>query len=73
MTEGDNDRATAILSFCSAGWDGQRLLFKTDIPNEGVTEWELRLTPANEATLRALSEDGKPIEGGPSWRMLKKK
>jgi len=73
LTEGENDRATLMLSFCAADWDGQRLVFKTEIADEGVTAWELRLTKGNEATLRVLAEDGKPIEEGPSWRMAKKK
>jgi hypothetical protein len=67
----DND-ATLGFSFCDVRWTDDRFLFKTILPdNEGTTAWEMQLTSGEKATLRAVTENGIPIEGAPAWEMTR--
>jgi hypothetical protein len=67
-----DDRATLALSFCSATWDGQRFLFSTVLPDdEGTIGWELRVTTPTTAVLKALTEDGQPIQAELRWDMTR--
>jgi hypothetical protein len=69
----DNDRATLGLSFSEASWDGQRFLFNTVLPeDEGTIGWELRPSTATTAVLKALTEDGQPMQDDDlRWTMKK--
>jgi hypothetical protein len=67
-----DDRATLALSFCSATWDGQRFLFSTVLPDdEGTIGWELRVTTPTTAVLKALTENGQPIQDELRWDMTR--
>ena len=67
-----DDRATLGLSFTDVAWDGQRFLFSTILPDdEGTIGWELRVTTPTTGVLRALTEDGKPIQAELKWEMRK--
>jgi hypothetical protein len=67
-----DDRATLALSFCSATWDGQRFLFSTVLPDdEGTIGWELRVTTPTTAVLKALTEDGQPMQDELKWDMTR--
>jgi hypothetical protein len=72
MTRGADDRATLRVTFRGAKWDGVTLGFETELGSEGRTRWALRLTPAGDATLRPTTDDGKPIEDGPTWEMSRR-
>jgi hypothetical protein len=67
-----DDDATLGFSFCDVRWTDDRFLFKTILPdNEGTTAWEMQLTSGEKATLRAVTENGIPIEGAPAWEMTR--
>jgi hypothetical protein len=69
----DDDHATLGLAFSDASWDGQRFLFNTILPeDEGTIGWELRPSTATTAVLKALSEDGQPMQDDDlQWTMKK--
>jgi hypothetical protein len=69
----DDDHATLGLAFSDASWDGQRFLFSTILPeDEGTIGWELRPTTATTAVLKALTEDGQPMQDDDlQWTMKK--
>jgi hypothetical protein len=70
MTQGADDRATVRVAFRGATWDGTTLSFDTTLPgNEGKARWALRITATGNATLRPTTEDGQPVEDGPTWEM----
>lgn len=72
MQRKTDDDATLGFSFCDVRWTDHRFLFKTILPDdEGTTAWEMRLTSGDKATLRAVTENGIPIEGAPSWEMTR--
>ena len=71
LTNGADDRATLRVPFRGAQWDGTTLTFETVLPDEGTSRWTLRLLATGRATLALTAEDGKPIEQGPSWDMLR--
>jgi hypothetical protein len=67
-----DDDATLSFSFCDVRWTDDRFLFKTILPDEeGTTAWEMELTSGDKATLRAVTENGIPIEGAPRWEMTR--
>lgn len=67
-----DDRATLALSFSKATWVGQRFLFSTILPeDEGTIGWELQVASPTTAVLRALTEDGQPIQDELKWDMTK--
>ena len=67
-----DDEATLGFSFCDVRWADDRFLFKTILPDdEGTTGWEMRLTSGDKAKLTAVTENGTPIEGAPTWEMTK--
>jgi hypothetical protein len=73
MTRGADDRATLRVPFRGAAWDGTTLTFETELPdNEGKSRWVLRLTATGKATLGPTTDDGKPIEDGPKWEMVRR-
>jgi hypothetical protein len=68
----DDDRATLGLSFTEATWDGQTFRFSTILPeDEGTIGWELRVTSPTTAVLKAITEDGQPIQDELKWDMTK--
>jgi hypothetical protein len=72
ITRGADDRATLKVPFRGAVWDGTTLTFETALPdNEGASRWTLRLLPAGTATLFPIGDDGKPVEDGPMWEMVR--
>ena len=69
--KGDH-RATLALTFHSVAWDKGRLRFETMLPeDEGTIGWELQPTAQNRAILRAVTEDGMPIQDDLSWEMTR--
>lgn len=69
----DDDHATLGLSFSDASWDGQRVLFNTILPeDEGTIGWELRPSTPTTAVLKALTEDGQPMQDDDLQWMMKK-
>ncbi len=67
-----DDRATLGLSFSDATWVGQRFLFSTILPeDEGTIRWELQIASPTTAVLKALTEDGQPIQDELQWEMTK--
>jgi hypothetical protein len=68
-----DDRATLGLSFSDATWAGQRFVFSTVLPeDEGTIGWELQVASPTTAVLRALTEDGRPIQDELKWDMTKR-
>lgn len=69
--KGDN-RATLALTFHNVVWEKGRLRFETMLPeDEGTIGWELQPTAQNRAVLRAVTEDGVPIQDDLSWEMTR--
>ena len=67
-----DDRATLGLSFSDATWVGPRFLFSTVLPeDEGTIGWELQVASPTTAVLRALTEDGQPIQDELKWDMTR--
>src|SRR5262249_6116884 len=67
-----DDHATLALTFHGVRWDTDRLKFETLLPeDEGVIGWELRPTSSNQATLRAVTDDGDPIADDLAWTMAR--
>ena len=72
MQRKSDDEATLGFSFCDVRWTDDRFLFKTILPDdEGTTAWEMQLTSGDKATLRAVTDNGTPIEGAPTWEMTR--
>ena len=72
MTRRGDDRATMTVPFRGAVWDGSTLTFETVLPdNEGKSRWTLRLLPTGTATLFPTGDDGRPVEDGPTWEMIR--
>ena len=72
QTRKSDIRATLALSFSDVTWDGRRFLFDTILPDdEGTIGWELRVATSTTAVLKALTEDGKPLDGDLKWEMRK--
>jgi hypothetical protein len=68
----NDDRATLGLSFSEATWNGRRLLFNTILPeDEGTIGWELQVLTSTTAVLRALTENGQPIQDELKWDMTR--
>ena len=60
------------LSFADAAWDGQRFTFSTILPeDEGTIGWELRIATPTTAVLKALTENGQPIQDELKWDMTR--
>ena len=67
-----DDRAILGLSFSEATWVGQRFLFSTILPeDEGTIGWELQVASPTTAVLKALTENGQPIQDELKWDMTK--
>lgn len=72
QTRKSDNRATLALSFSGVTWDGRRFLFDTVLPDdEGTIGWELRVATSTTAVLKALTEDGKPLDADLKWDMRK--
>jgi hypothetical protein len=60
------------MPFRGGAWDGTILTFETVLPdNEGTSRWALRVGATGKATLYPTAEDGKAVEDGPKWEMVR--
>ncbi len=68
----NDDRATLALTFSEATWNGRSVVFSTVLPeDEGTLGWELQVLTPTTALLRALTEDGRPLQNELLWEMRK--
>lgn len=72
LTDGDNHRATLRVPFRDGTWDGTTLSFVTVLTGEGNARWALRTTAPGRAVLRVVSDEGQPLEDGPTWDMSRR-